>query len=59
MTPGAQVEHPSSANLSGTMQSKALLEAGEVIGRSSRGMGMLNLRWYLSETMVGSATATK
>ena len=32
------VEHPGSANLSRTMQS----EVSEVIGRLSRGMGMLN-----------------
>ena len=35
--PGAPVEHPGSADLSRTMRS----EACKVIGRSSRGMGML------------------
>ena len=50
MGPGALVEHPSSADLSRTMRSKV----SEVIGRLSRGMGMLNQRWE-----IGSDTAGK
>ena len=49
MGPGALVEHPGSADLSGTMRS----EASEVIGRSSRGMGMLNQRWEIGSASVG------
>ena len=42
MAPGAQVEHPGSTDFSRTSEAKALLEASEVIGRSSNGTGMLN-----------------
>ena len=47
MRPGALVEHPRSTDLSRTMRS----EASEVIGRLSRGMGMLNQRWEIGSAV--------
>ena len=55
MAPGAQVEHPGSADLSRTMRS----EASEIVGRSSRGMGMLNQCRELARPWQVSATVSK
>ena len=59
MVPGARLSIPASQIFLERCEVEALLEASEVKGMSSRGLGMLNPRWYLSETAAGSATATK
>ena len=55
MGPGALVEHPGSEDLSRTMRS----EASEVIGRSSRGMGMLSQRWEIGSASAGKRNSDK
>ena len=59
MVPGAQLSIVAVQIFLERCKAKALLEVSKVIGRSSRGMGMLNPRWYLSETMSGSMAVMK
>ena len=51
----SSVEHLGSTDLSRMMRS----EASEVIGRVSRGMGMLNPHWCQSESTVGKRNSIK